>query len=124
MKGRCRFRAAVPVPPHNKKQSSYDDATLDHPGAVDYRFGQGCSNRESISVLYRFSSMVRSPCVSVFELYDRFNYLRGYVWSGRRQKFEESVDRLLELLDRAEEVMPDCIGPSTRLLDIYAVSPG
>jgi hypothetical protein len=51
--------------------------------------------------------MVLSPGGSVFELYDRFNYLRGYLWSGRRQKFEESVDSLLELLDRAEEVMPD-----------------
>jgi hypothetical protein len=46
--------------------------------------------------------IVLSPGGSVFELYDRFNYLRGYLWSGRRQKFEESVDRLLELLDRAD----------------------
>jgi hypothetical protein len=52
-------------------------------------------------------SMVLSPGGSVFELYDRFNYLRGYLWSGRREKFEESVDRLIELLDRAEEIMPD-----------------
>lgn len=37
----------------------------------------------------------------------RFNYLRGYLWSGRRAKFEDSVDRLLELLDRAEEIFPD-----------------
>jgi hypothetical protein len=51
--------------------------------------------------------MVLSLGGSVFELYDWFNYLRGYLWSGRRQKFEESVDSLLELLDRAEEVMPD-----------------
>jgi hypothetical protein len=51
--------------------------------------------------------MVLSPGGSVFELYDRFNYLRGYLWSGRRQKFEESVDRLIKLLDRAEEIMPD-----------------
>jgi hypothetical protein len=51
--------------------------------------------------------MVLSPSGSVFELYDRFNYLRGYLWSGRRQKFEESVDRLIKLLDRAEEIMPD-----------------
>jgi hypothetical protein len=51
--------------------------------------------------------MVLSPGGSVFELYDRFNDLRGYVWSGRRRKFEESGDRLLELLDQAEEIMPD-----------------
>jgi hypothetical protein len=51
--------------------------------------------------------MALSPGGSVFELYDRFNYVRGYLWSGRREKFEESVDRLLELLDRAEEMMPD-----------------
>lgn len=36
-----------------------------------------------------------SPDGSIFELYDRFNYLRGYLWSGRRAKFEQSVDRLL-----------------------------
>jgi hypothetical protein len=29
-----------------------------------------------------------SPNGSVFELYDRFNYLRGYLWSGRRYKFK------------------------------------
>ena len=51
--------------------------------------------------------MVLSPGGSVFELYDRFNYLRGYLWSGKRQNFEESVDTLLELLDRAEEIVPD-----------------
>jgi hypothetical protein len=34
-----------------------------------------------------------SPNGSVFELYDRFNYLRGYLWSGRRDKFKESFDR-------------------------------
>jgi len=51
--------------------------------------------------------MVLSPDGSVFELYDRFNYLRGYLWSGRRAKFEESVDRLLELLDLAQEILPD-----------------
>ena len=28
-----------------------------------------------------------SPDGSVFELYDRLNYLRGYLWSGRRAKF-------------------------------------
>jgi hypothetical protein len=36
-----------------------------------------------------------SPDGSIFELYDRFNYLRGYLWSGRRSKFKESFDRLL-----------------------------
>lgn len=50
---------------------------------------------------------VLSPGGSVFELYDRFNFLRGYLWSGRQAKFEQSVDRLLDLLDRAEEVLPD-----------------
>jgi hypothetical protein len=51
--------------------------------------------------------IVLSPDGSVFELYDRFNYLRGYLWSGRRAKFQESVDRLLELLDRAPDILPD-----------------
>ena len=48
-----------------------------------------------------------SPDGSIFELYDRFNCLRGYLWSGRRAKFEQSVDRLLELLDEAKERLPD-----------------
>jgi hypothetical protein len=51
--------------------------------------------------------MVLSPGGSIFELYDRFNYLRGYLWSGRRAKFEESVDRLLALLEQAKELLPD-----------------
>jgi len=50
---------------------------------------------------------VLSPGGSVFELYDRFNFLRGYLWSGRRAKFEQSVDQLLELLDRVEDVLRD-----------------
>jgi hypothetical protein len=40
------------------------------------------------------------------KLYDRFNFLRGYLWSGKRAKSEESVDRLLELLDHAKEMLP------------------
>lgn len=48
-----------------------------------------------------------SPDGSIFELYDRFNFLRGYLWSGKRGKFEESVNRLLELLDQAKEMLPD-----------------
>ena len=39
--------------------------------------------------------IVLSPDGSVFELYDRFNYLRGYLWwSGKRAKVEESADPL------------------------------
>jgi hypothetical protein len=53
------------------------------------------------------SPMAPSPDGSVFELYDRFNYLRGYLWSGRRAKFEDSVGRLMEFLDRPEEIFPD-----------------
>jgi hypothetical protein len=49
-----------------------------------------------------------SPRGSHFELYDRFNYLRGYLWSGRRDKFHESFERLLWLLDRARDEMPGC----------------
>jgi hypothetical protein len=67
--------------------------------------------------------MVLTPSGSVFELYDRFNYLRGYLWSGRRQKFEESVDRLLELLDRAEEVLPDLHRSIHMPPVIYAILP-
>jgi hypothetical protein len=48
-----------------------------------------------------------SPSGSIFELYDRFNYLLSYLWSGRRAKFKESFDRLLWLLDRARKEMPD-----------------
>ena len=51
---------------------------------------------------YRFS-----PAGSIFELYDRFNYLRGYLWSGRRAKFKESFNRLLWLLDRVRDELPD-----------------
>ncbi len=51
---------------------------------------------------YRFS-----PDGSIFELYDRFNYLRGYLWSGRRTKFKESFDRLLWLLDRVRDEVPE-----------------
>ena len=51
---------------------------------------------------YRFS-----PEGSLFELYDRFNYLRGYLWSGRRTKFKESFDRLLRLLDRVRDEVPE-----------------
>jgi hypothetical protein len=51
---------------------------------------------------YRFS-----PDGSLFELYDRFNYLRGYLWSGRRTKFKESFDRLLWLLDRVRDEVPE-----------------
>jgi hypothetical protein len=48
-----------------------------------------------------------SPDGSLFELYDRFNYLRGYLWSGRHAKFKESLDRLLCLLDRVREELSD-----------------
>jgi hypothetical protein len=48
-----------------------------------------------------------SPNGSVFELYDRFNYLRGYLWSGRRDKFKESFNRLLYLLDRVQSELPE-----------------
>jgi hypothetical protein len=51
---------------------------------------------------YRFA-----PNGSIFELYDRFNYLRGYLWSGRRAKFNESFDRMLWLLDRVRDELPD-----------------
>jgi hypothetical protein len=43
------------------------------------------------------------PISFPLELYDRFNYLRGYLWSGRRSKFKESFDRLLRLLDRVRD---------------------
>jgi len=48
-----------------------------------------------------------SPNGSEFELYDRFNYLRGYLWSGRRDKFKKSFDRLLYLLDRVQSELPE-----------------
>jgi hypothetical protein len=48
-----------------------------------------------------------SPNGSVFELYDRFNYLCGYLWSGRRAKFKESFNRLSYLLDRVQYELPE-----------------
>jgi hypothetical protein len=51
---------------------------------------------------YRFS-----PDGSIFELYDRFAYLRGYLWSGRKAKFRQSFDRLCYLLDRVRAELPD-----------------
>ena len=44
---------------------------------------------------------------SVFELYDRSNYLRAYVWTGRTDKVEESIGTMLELLDRVRVLSPD-----------------
>ena len=48
-----------------------------------------------------------SPGGSIFELYDRSNYLRAYVWTGRRDKFEESFHTMLKLLDQAKVLLPD-----------------
>ena len=36
----------------------------------------------------------------IFELYDRFVYLRAYVWMGRRDKVAQSLNRLICLLER------------------------
>jgi hypothetical protein len=51
---------------------------------------------------------------SVFELYDWFNFLREYLWSGRRAKFEQSVDQLLELFDRTAAAISG-VTPNSRL---------
>jgi hypothetical protein len=48
-----------------------------------------------------------TPDGSIFELYDRFAYLRGYLWSGRKAKFRQSFDRLCYLLDRVRAELPD-----------------
>ena len=48
-----------------------------------------------------------SPDGSIFELYDRLNYLRAYVWTGRRKKIEESIDILLRLLEQVKIEMPN-----------------
>jgi hypothetical protein len=48
-----------------------------------------------------------SPGGAIFELYDRSNYLRAYVWTGRRDKFDESFHTVLKLLDRAKVLLPD-----------------
>jgi hypothetical protein len=44
---------------------------------------------------------------SLFELYDRSAYLRAYIWTGRPEKIEESVDTMLTLLDRVAALSPD-----------------
>jgi hypothetical protein len=48
-----------------------------------------------------------TPGGSIFELYDRSNYLRAYVWTGRRDKVEASMHRLTWLLDQVAELSPD-----------------
>jgi hypothetical protein len=65
-----------------------------------------------------------SPDGSIFELYDRFNFLRGYLWSGKRAKFEESVNPLLELLDQAKEMLPDLDRSISMASGHYVISPG
>jgi len=47
------------------------------------------------------------PEGSLFEHYDRSAYLRAYIWTGRREKIEESIQTLLALLDRVAVVSPD-----------------
>jgi hypothetical protein len=44
---------------------------------------------------------------SVFELYDRSTYLRAYIWTGRAEKVEESIENMLALLDRVKALSPD-----------------
>lgn len=44
---------------------------------------------------------------SIFELHDRFNFLRAYVWSGRQDKVEESINTMLNLLDQVPVISPD-----------------
>lgn len=48
-----------------------------------------------------------SPDGSLFELYDRFNYLRGYLWNGRPAKFKESFDHLWYSLNRVQYEFPE-----------------
>ncbi len=47
-----------------------------------------------------------SPGGSVFELYDRFAFLRAYLWTGRRDKLERSIDQLIGLLECVERGWP------------------
>ena len=51
--------------------------------------------------------MSQTPLFVTVPVDNRFNFLRGYLWSGRRDKFSESVERLLWLLDRAKEELPE-----------------
>ena len=48
-----------------------------------------------------------TPGESIFELYDRFVYLRAYVWMGRRDKVAQSIDRLICLLERIAAGWPE-----------------
>jgi hypothetical protein len=47
-----------------------------------------------------------SPGGSVFELYDRLAFLRAYLWTGRRDKLERSIDQLIGLLECVERGWP------------------
>ena len=86
-----RLKRLLPVPPR---------LVLDYfHVAMKVRHADQCIGRIPP---YRFS-----PNGSPFELYDRFNYLRGYLWSGRRSKFKYSFDRLVYLLDRVQYELPD-----------------
>jgi len=55
----------------------------------------------------RIPSLQLTTDGSIFEFYDRSNYLRAYVWTGRREKVFESIDIILSLLNRAKVVAPD-----------------
>jgi len=55
----------------------------------------------------RIPPCMLSPGASIFELYDRSNYLRASVWTGRRDKFEESFHTMLRLLIRAKVLLLD-----------------
>ena len=67
--------------------------------------------------------MVLSPGGSVFELYDRFNYLRGYLWSGRREKFENPSIGCLSCLTEQRTCYQTYIEVSTWPPVIYAILP-
>ena len=66
--------------------------------------------------------IVLSPGGSVFELYDRFNYLRGYLWSGRRAKFDPSIGCSTCLIEQRKSCRT-WIDASTWPLVIYVVLP-
>ena len=86
-----RLKAVLPIQTHLVLDYLYVSMKLRH---IDQCIG-------------RIPPISLSPGSSIFDIYDWFNYLRAHLWSGRRAKFDESDDRLLDLLQQAEELLPE-----------------
>jgi hypothetical protein len=77
---------------------------ITHTGVSNQRIKHECPLKACIG---RILPRRLSPGGSVFELYDRFAFLRAYLWTGRRDKLERSIDQLIGLLECVERGWPD-----------------